>query len=218
MPYNFTEISDYDLKLFFAVINDLHHKAILMDATGPLKFNNTPKGVSRDEQMAILYRLDNDHYISFSNDSKSVWLNEKVYVGVSWSDVFQSVHKAHHERFEKPKAEKNLKPHYDEANGILYVQGFAVRIKRQNKDTYEHQILKHIFITNKDNIAKEFDYSVIPFDILEQKENIWSRCRTACLSINKKIKAKSNGTITDFLQFNSRIHGWLNINPKYLEV
>ncbi len=50
MPYNFAEKSDYDLKLFFTVINNLEHKASLMGVNGPLKFSDTPKGVSRDEQ------------------------------------------------------------------------------------------------------------------------------------------------------------------------
>jgi hypothetical protein len=218
MPYNFPEISDHDLKLFFAVINDLEHKANLMDATGPLKFNNTPKGVSKDEQMAILYRLDSDHYISFSNDGKSVWLNEKVYVGISWGDVFQSVHKAYHERFSKPKVEKKLKPHFDEINGNIDIPGYPpIKVIKHDEDTKQKQLLHHIFIINAKDIGREFDFTEFPFDDVEDKKKFKEICRTACSAINRKIAKETENKEKEFLKFNSRTYGWLKINPKYLQ-
>jgi hypothetical protein len=148
MPYNFSEISDHDLKLFFAVINDLDHKASLMGTSGPLPFSNTPKGVNRDEQIAILSRLDKDHYLSFSNDEKSVWLNENTYVDNLWGDLFESVHNEYHKRFDRSKVLKHLKPNYDEINGILYVQSYKIKIKKHDEDTKQNQLLKYIFINN----------------------------------------------------------------------
>ena len=152
MPYNFLEISDHDLKLFFAVINDLSHKSSLMDATGPLKFSTAPIGVSSDEQIAILHRLASDCYISFSNDRQSVWLSEDV--DRSFSSVYSSVHEAYHKRFDQAKAEKNLQPHYDGVNGVLYLQGYEIKIKKHDEDTKQNQLLKYIFITNSKDLTK----------------------------------------------------------------
>lgn len=219
MPYNFHEISDHDLTLFFIVINDLEHKANLMDATGPLEFSNTPKGVSRDEQTAILRRLDKDRYISFSNDGKSVWLNEHTYVNNKWGDVFQSVHEAYHKRFDKPKLPKNPLPHYDPINGILHVQDFKIRIKKHDEDTKQNQLLKYIFITNAKDIGREFDFTEFPFegvDFHRDKKKFKEICRTICTEINKKCAGQTQNKITDFLEFNTRTYGFLKINPKYL--
>jgi hypothetical protein len=119
----------------------------------------------------------------------------------------------------RPRYRKIKPPHYDADSGCLYVMDFKIQIKRQAKDTYEHQILKHIFVDNEDDIEQEFDYSSIPFDHfeLEEKENLWSRCRTACLAINRKVYDDTDKKVDNFLIFNTRKNGWLNINPKYLD-
>ena len=119
----------------------------------------------------------------------------------------------------RPRYKKIKPPHYDADSGCLYVMDFKIQIKRQAKDTYEHQILKYIFIDNEDDIEQEFDYSSIPFDHfeLEEKENLWSRCRTACLAINRKVYDDTDKKVDNFLIFNTRKNGWLNINPKYLD-
>lgn len=214
MPYNFPDFSDHDLRLFFAVINDLMHKANLMDARGPLGFSNAPKGVSRDEQMAIFSRLEKDSYLSFSIGGKSIWLNE--YVGRSFGDVYDSIHKEYHRRFDKSKSEKKLQPHYDEINGMLYIQDYKIKIKKHDEDTKQNQLLRHIFVTNAKNIGREFDFTEFPFDDVGDKKKFKEICRTACIAINAKIVKETQNKITDFLEFNTRTYGWLKINPKFL--
>lgn len=218
MPYDLPSLSDQHLKQIYLVINDLVHKSELLGSHGPIVLGNSPKGVNRDEQLAILGNLDNEKLVSFSIGGKHIYINEGLYIGKSFNRFWEDVHKEYHKRFNATAKVNNQLPHYDEVNGIIYIKQFQIQIRRQSKDTYENQILKHIF-ADKDNLKQEFDYNNFPFDLaeqIEQKEKIWSRCRTACLAINKKIAETSNNKITDFLQFNSRKHGWLNINPIYL--
>jgi hypothetical protein len=230
MPYNFSEISDYDLKLFFTVINDLEHKASLMGVNGPLKFSNTPKGVSRDEQMAILSRLDKEHYLSFSNDGKSVWLNEKMYADKSFGDLYTSVHKEYHQRFDKTKSESSVAKEkikvfealsFDEKKSQLNFMGYRIQIARQDEPTVAHGILNHIFNNSDQELTDQFFFSEIAdaeFGDLEytKKPNAWKRYYIACKDIQEKIRTGTPEKIDDFLQFNTGQKAKVLINPKYL--
>lgn len=226
MPYNFPEISDHDLKLFYSVINDLEHKACLMGVNGPLKFSNTPKGVSRDEQMAILLRLNKDHYISFSNDEKSIYLNENVYVDRAFGNVYDSVHKEYHRRFATPKAEKNLKPsiekpNFDEKKSVLNFKDYHIKIARQDEPTVAHGILNYIFNKSNRPLTDEFFFAEIAeaeFGDLDytKKPNSWKRYYIACKDINEKIRKATPDKIEDFLRFNTGQKAKVLINAKYL--
>ncbi len=216
MPYNFTEISDNDLKLFFAVINDLQHKAVLAGSDSKLTYKNTPKGVTRDEQMAILHRLDDDHYISFSMNKQLIYLNEKMYKDRSFTDLFKSVHGEYHKRFKETEKAKNEQPHYDEANGMLHIQDHKIKVIKHDEDTKQNQFLKYIFITNAKNLNREFDFTEFPFEDVGDKKKFKEICRTACTAINGKIARETKNEIVELLQFNSRTYGWVKINPKYL--
>jgi hypothetical protein len=119
MPLDVKTLPDYHLKLLFAVVNDLDRRSDLANSDGLLTFSNSPKGVTRDEQMAILSNLDTKSYISFSNNGKLLYLNNNVYVGISFTDLFHQVHEEFHKRFGSVKTNVSAKPHYDEVNGIL---------------------------------------------------------------------------------------------------
>ncbi len=213
MSYDFTNISDHDLKLFFLVINDLSHKSNLAGNDGPLTFKNSPKGVSKDEQLSILSRLDKQNYISFSNSGKLIYLNE-MYAGISFNQLFTDVHEEYHKREKKPV--KNNKPHYDEVNGVLHIQDHKIKIRLHDEDTKQNQLLKYIFITNSNDIGREFDFTEFPFEDVLDKKKFKEICRTACTAINDKIKIETQDKIVDFLEFNTLTYGFLNINPKYL--
>ncbi len=214
MPYDFKNLPDHDLKLFLLVANDLMHKANLAGKRGPLKFGNAPKGVNKDEQLAILSRLDNNGYVSFSNDEKSIYINENIHPNISFNELFDSVHEEYHRR--EKKTENNTKPHYDQVNGFLHIAGYKIRIRKHDEDTKQNQLLKYIFSANSKNIEREFDFTEFPFDDVLDKKKFKEICRTACTEINRKIKEQTGDKISDFLEFNNRTYGFLNINPKYL--
>ena len=122
----------------------------------------------------------------------------------------------HNEQHHRKDKSLNDKPHYDEINGALYIQGQKIQIIKHDEDTKQNQLLRHIFITNAKDIGREFDFTQFPFDDVGDKKKFKEICRTACSAINKKIAKETENKITDFLEFNTRTYGWLKINPKYL--
>ncbi|MDO8261266.1 MAG: hypothetical protein Q7T50_07305 [Candidatus Magasanikbacteria bacterium] len=112
------------------------------------------------------------------------------------------------------------KTYFDEEKSVLYIKGEPIKINIQDKITNPHKILKHIFITNKDNLTDDFFYSEIAedeFGELEYKssKNNWRKYSRTCEVINEKIN-KEYKHIKQFLKFNSGIKGKIKVNKKYL--
>lgn len=132
------------------------------------------------------------------------------------SEVFERLDK---ECFLNGKDEDN-KTRFDDKKGILYVRGVKVEIDKQNKVTNAHKVLRHIFITNKDNLSDDFYYAEIAEDEFHEldyknRKNNWRKYNRACEDINKKVKSQ-NKEIKHFLKFNSGNKGKVKVNKKYL--
>jgi hypothetical protein len=115
--------------------------------------------------------------------------------------------------------EDENKTYFDEKKGILYVKGIKVIINKQNKITNAHKILKHIFITNKDNLTDDFYYAEIAEDEFHEldyknRKNNWRKYVRACEDVNKKVKGESK-EIKEFLVFGSGVKGKVRVNKKY---
>lgn len=212
MPYDLKSLSDTSLKQLAAVIEDIDHKSALLNKRGPLGFADTViAGVNRDEQKLILDRLESDGFIDFSVDGNLIWIREPFW------DFYDEVHHETHRLLKPVKADVVLDdaPHYDEINGAMYIRGNRIQIKHHDEDTKQNQLLRHIFITNAKDTAREFDFTEFSFDDVWDKKKNKEICRTACTAINAKIAKGTQNTITDFLQFNTRTYGWLKVNPEY---
>jgi len=123
------------------------------------------------------------------------------------------------ECFFNPNKNEN-KTYFDEDKSILYINNKAVKINIQDKVTNAHKILKHIFITNKENVLDDFFYSEIAedeFNDLEYKQDKknWQKYHTACKEIKRKIEEQAN--IKNFIIFNTGRKGRIKINKKYLK-
>lgn len=111
--------------------------------------------------------------------------------------------------------------YFDEPKSILYIKGQKIIISKHDKITNAHKILKHIFITNKDNITDDFFYAEIATDEFGEMnytddEQGWEKYRVACRDLKKKIIEQTDGKIKDFLIFNTGKQGRIKINQKYL--
>lgn len=207
MPYNLKNLSPQGLRQLFTTISDLAHKAELLGAKGPLQYKETNiPGVNKDEQRTILEGLYSQGLIDFSEDHECVWLKDP------FGGFYENVHELLHSQL-NPKIEKPL---YDEASGILYLQGHKIKLKKHDEDTKQNQLLKYIFIVNAKDVGREFDFTEFPFDDVGDKKKNKEICRTACTAINNKIAKETQNKIVDFLEFNTRKYGWLKINPAYL--
>lgn len=116
---------------------------------------------------------------------------------------------------------KDEKTWFDDKNSILYIKGEKICINRQDKTTNAHKILKHLFITNKDNLDDNFFYSEIAFDEFEdmeykQEKDGWRKYYDCCVDINNKILKGTKKSVENFLIFNSGKRGYLKINQEYL--
>ena len=132
------------------------------------------------------------------------------------SEVFDRLDK---ECFLNGKDEDN-KTRFDDKKGVLYVRGVSVEINKQNKITNAHKILRHIFITNKDNLKDDFYHSEIAEDEFHEldyknRKNNWRKYHRACEDINKKVK-EQNKEVKHFLKFSSGVKGKVKVNKKYL--
>ncbi|PIT87252.1 MAG: hypothetical protein COU31_04115 [Candidatus Magasanikbacteria bacterium CG10_big_fil_rev_8_21_14_0_10_40_10] len=127
------------------------------------------------------------------------------------SEVFERLD---HESFCLEKEADN-KTWFDEPNSFLYIKGKRIKINERMEITNFHKLLKHIFVSNKDNIGDDFYYAEIAEDEFHELEyKNWKKYHNACFNLNKKI-AKKIG-INDFLLFNTGKKGRVNINKKYL--
>lgn len=215
VKFDFSDTSDSHLKLVYLIVNDLAHKSELAQARGPIKFGNTPKGMNKDEQLAVLDRLERAGVLSFSNDGKSVWLNEHTIR--KFSDFYIQLHDEYHKRFPIKTSTNFLQPSYDLVNGVLSIENFRIKIKIHNEDTKQNQLLRYIFIDNAKDIAREFDFTEFPFDDIGDKEKFRDTCKSACDAINKKIATTTGDKVTKFLLYNRRGFGFLQVNPIYLQ-
>ena len=132
------------------------------------------------------------------------------------SEVFERLDK---DCFFNGKDEDN-KTRFDDKKGVLYVRGMSVEINKQNKITNAHKILRHIFITNKDNLEDDFFYAEIAEDEFHEldyknRKNNWRKYLRACEDVNSKVK-EQNKEIKHFLKFSSGTKGKVKINKKYL--
>lgn len=110
---------------------------------------------------------------------------------------------------------------FDEKRSILHIKGERVKINIQDKISNAHKVLKHIFITNKDNLGDEFFYSEMAceeFGDMEYKTRPrnWQKYYIACQEIARKINEQTGGKITDFIVFNTGRKGKVKVNKKYL--
>jgi hypothetical protein len=117
--------------------------------------------------------------------------------------------------------DKSNKTWFDEKRSILYVKGEEIIINNQDKITNAHKILRHIFITNKDNLKDDFFYSEMAFDEFEdmeykQDKDGWRKYFIACRDINLKIQKQTKNKISDFLNFNYGKRAKVKINEAYL--
>ncbi len=117
--------------------------------------------------------------------------------------------------------EKDGETYFDEQNGILYIKGEKVEINKQDKITNAHKILRHIFVTNKDNTADDFFFSEIAEDEFQEldyknRTNNWRKYARACEHINAKAKEQTGEAVIDFLIFNTGDTAKVKINSKYL--
>lgn len=128
--------------------------------------------------------------------------------------------KMEQEEFFKIEQDKSDKTWFDEKRSILYIKGEKIQINRQDKITNAHKILKHIFITNRNNLDDDFFYSEIAFDEFEeleykQNKNSWKKYYIACEKIKEKITEKTKNRINDFLVFNTGQKGRIKLNFEY---
>jgi hypothetical protein len=228
MPYDFKNMSDENFRIFSIVLEDLLHKNELSGTSGPLKFVSTPIGITRDEQLAVLTRLNKEHYISFSVDGKSLYLFHNIYKDISFFDLHFEAHLESHNR-EKPEPKTSSKTNHKKSkvNPIITLipdSGLLV-IGRDNIDidpkTNIFKVLEFILVKNKTNIYKEFKYSELAkspaFNDINFSYNkkSWEIYYNACKYINDKIHKEIN--IPDFLIYDSKNNGKFSINPKVLE-
>ncbi len=117
--------------------------------------------------------------------------------------------------------DKSNKTWFDEKRSILYIKGERIPINLQGKITNAHKILKHIFITNKENLKDDFFYSEIAFDEFEdmeykQDKNSWEKYFIACRTIKQKILNNTKNKVDNFLIFNSGQKGRVKLNLEYI--
>lgn len=110
---------------------------------------------------------------------------------------------------------------FDDIKSVLYVKGEKVSINRQDKTTNAHKILRHIFITNKDNLDDDFFYSEIALDEFEdieykQDKNSWRKYFYACEEIQNKILKATKKRVENFLIFNTGQKGRIKLNSEYV--
>ena len=211
MPYDVKNMSDYALEQMSLVMENLHHKKELNPSSvyfvlGPIK------GIDDNENRQILWGLEAEGCLGSMYESS--YLKEPFYPLLN--EINLELLRRHNEQHHRKDKSLNDKPHYDEINGALYIQGQKIQIIKHDEDTKQNQLLRHIFITNAKDIGREFDFTEFPFDDVGDKKKFKEICRTACSAINKKIAKETENKITDFLEFNTRTYGWLKINPKYL--
>lgn len=132
------------------------------------------------------------------------------------SEVFERLDK---ECFFNGEDEDN-KTRFDDKKGVLYVRGAKVEINKQSKITNAHKILRHIFVTNKDNLNDDFYYAEIAEDEFHEldyksRKNNWRKYSRACEDINKKVREQDK-EIKHFLKFSSGTKGKVKVNKKYL--
>jgi hypothetical protein len=107
---------------------------------------------------------------------------------------------------------------FDELHSILYFFGEPVKISKQDdRNTVAHQILKYIFIDNKDNLHDDFFYSEMHELMFDDEKYKPEKYYIACRDIQEKIRAKTAKKIEDFLVFNTGKKGKVKLNKIYLK-
>lgn len=112
---------------------------------------------------------------------------------------------------------KKAKPHFNETSSMLIINGIKIKIKRQNKNTIEHDLLRYIF-KNERELKNEFFYSEMADEVFDDEgyhdnKNSWRKYRDACENINRKVNDKIGKK--DFLIFGNSKQGTMTINPEY---
>lgn len=117
--------------------------------------------------------------------------------------------------------EPDNKTYFDEKKSVLFVKGEKIVINKQAKITNAHKILRHIFVTNKENTKDDFFYSEMAEDEFGDSEytlrdDSWRKYHTACELINGKVEQGTEDEIKDFLIYNNGNKGRVKVNKKYL--
>lgn len=124
----------------------------------------------------------------------------------------------------QPTPEKKTKPDepktgisFDNAKGVLVVNGHKVRIKRQDKINNGHMVLREIFKEPESEHDYAFLFADMTGDEYQDSKSNWKKVYRACIHVNDKVREDSKNVIHDFLDFNTGIQGRVRINPKYLK-
>lgn len=114
------------------------------------------------------------------------------------------------------KASKSLV--FDKEVSTLYIKDKRVIIKRKSDAPIDHYILVALFNQEEQDGPIEF-YKIAEDTMGEEsydKQKGWSKFRSACDRLNKKVDKATNGEIKDFIEYTTGKTGWCKINPKYL--
>jgi len=119
------------------------------------------------------------------------------------------------------KPQKITGTQFDEEKSVLYIKGEPVLINERHRINNFHKILRHIFVTNSEDLFEEFYYSDIAieeFGDLEYSHDSqgWKRYYDACGKLQRKIGKNTKNNIENFLIFSAGKSGCIKINPQYL--
>lgn len=163
--------------------------------------------INKKEEFQNLQNLFSKPYSNYMLELSFKVVNSEIFDRLDQETFFSG------ERF------KEEKTYFDEKKSILHVRGKKIRINKQNRVTNSHKILRHIFMTNANNLEDDFFFSEIALDEFDEldytfRKDNWRKYHTACEIINKKVKKQAG--FDDFLIFNTGTSGHVCVNKKYL--
>lgn len=112
---------------------------------------------------------------------------------------------------------------YDEKTRILTIGNYEIRIAKNEGNNKAHEIMVYIFIDKKDDLGAKFYYSEIADERFKANYDGKSKYAHqpysgACQRINQIVKDETNGKVKEFLLYNHSKLGFVQVNPKYLEI
>lgn len=175
-------------------------------------YNNMKKmktcDLDKKDEFNQLYNLFSKPYSKKMLDLSFEVVNSEVFDQLNQKSFFDN-------------EDDSKKTYFDEQKSILYVKGEKVKINKQNKITNAHKILRHIFITNKDNLDDDFYYAEIAEDEFGEldyakNKNAGRMYYTACCKLQEKIQDQTKNKIDNFMKFSTGKTGKIKINKRYL--
>lgn len=163
--------------------------------------------VNKKEEFQNLQNLFSKPYSNYMLELSFKVVNSEIFDRLDQETFFSG------ERY------KEEKTYFDEKKSILHLRGKKIRINKQNRVTNSHKILRHIFVTNENNLEDDFFFSEIALDEFNEldytfRKDNWRKYHTACEIINEKVKKQAG--FDDFLVFNTGTSGHVRLNKKYL--